>query len=365
MMGRLAFVWSLLFVISAKAQDNSPTALFTKLQEKLQEAYSLTYDVETQYHYRGEDKVMHTHFKQKKLSYDPYAGYSFYKEIDKDIKIYYHFLELGVIEENKNLLSVFDHANDPTFSRYVNSYTNDLDNLWRLASIMENNKNSFSYESSEVIGGKKYYKFRLQNYFLWIDAASELPYKLESLTRNGSALTRLYRNIQFNKNIDTSTFNYPKNEGHVLIHRDPNPKPLIGSQAADWTLTDVKRKTRSLADFKDKPMFIEVWSSECNHCIASIPAVKEIHENYGQAIQVVTINMDYDLKKAKQAIQEHQLPFIVLMGDASFYRDYLIRSFPTYFVVDKDGEILLHESGAIQNQAKTKLYQMLDKVSGR
>src|SRR5690625_4640900 len=94
MMGRLAFVWSLLFVISAKAQDNSPTALFTKLQEKLQEAYSLTYDVETQYHYRGEDKVMHTHFKQKKLSYDPYAGYSFYKEIDKDIKIYYHFLEL-------------------------------------------------------------------------------------------------------------------------------------------------------------------------------------------------------------------------------------------------------------------------------
>src|SRR5690625_6784849 len=110
-------------------------------------------------------------------------------------------------------------------------------------------------------------------------------------------------------------------------------------------------------------MFIEVWSSECNHCIASIPTVKEIHENYGQAIQVVTINMDYDLKKAKQAIQEHQLPFIVLMGDASFYRDYLIRSFPTYFVVDKDVELLFNESVLIKNKVKTKLNKMFDKVS--
>src|SRR5690625_7366348 len=175
---RFSFVFSLLFVFSTNAQDSAPTSLFLRVQERLQDAYSLTYDVETKYHYRGEDKVMHTHFKQRRLSYDPYAGYSFYKEIDNDIKIYYHFLNLGIIEESKNLLSVFDHANDPTFSRYVNSYTNDLDNLWRLASIMENNKNSFSYESSEVIGGKKYYKFRLQNYFLWIDAASELPYKI-------------------------------------------------------------------------------------------------------------------------------------------------------------------------------------------
>lgn len=103
----------MLFVLSASAQSSSPIDLFSQLYEKLQEAYSLTYDVETHYHYQGEDKIMHTHFKQKKLSYEPYVGYSFYKEIDKDIKIYYHFLELGVIEEGKNLLSVFDHAKDP------------------------------------------------------------------------------------------------------------------------------------------------------------------------------------------------------------------------------------------------------------
>ena len=365
MSSRFVFVLSVIFAFSAKAQDSAPTTLFLQVQEKLQDAYSLIYDVETNYHYRGEDKVMHTHFKQKKLSYDPYLGYSFYKEIDKDIKIYYHFLELGVIEENKNQLSVFDHAKDPTFPRYVSSYSNDLDNLWRLASIMGNNKNSFSYETSEVIGGKKYYKYRLQNYFLWIDAATELPYKLESLTRNGSALTRIYNNILFNKSVDASVFTYPKNDGYVLIHRDPNPKPLVGSQAAPWTLADVRGREVSSVDFREKPMFIEVWSSECNHCIASFPTVKEIYQNYGQTIQVVTMNMDYDVKKAKQAIQEYQLPFMVLMGDATFYRDYLIRSFPSYFVVAKDGEILLHESGAIRDQAKTKLYQVLDEVSKR
>jgi len=360
---RFSFVFSLLFVFSTNAQDSAPTSLFLRVQERLQDAYSLTYDVETKYHYRGEDKVMHTHFKQRRLSYDPYAGYSFYKEIDNDIKIYYHFLNLGIIEESKNLLSVFDYANDPIFPRHVSTYSNDLDNLWQLANIMERNKNSFFYVTSANINGKKYHKYRVQNYFLWIDVDAVLPFKLESLTRTGSALIRSYHNIQFNKNIATSTFTYPKDDGYVLVHRDPNPKPLVGSQAAEWVLTDVRGLQRRLTEFKGKPTFIKVWSAECSYCIASIPTVKEIYQNYGQAIQVVTVNMDYDLKLAKEAIKQHQMPFMVLMGDASFYRDYFIRSFPSYFVLDKEGRILLHETGAIQNQAKARLYQVLDKVS--
>ena len=365
MINRFAFVWLLLFVFSAKAQNNSPAALFTKLQERLQGAYSLTYDVETQYHDRGEDKVMRTHFKQKKLSYDPYLGYSFYKSIDDDIRIYYHFLNLGVIEESKNLLSVFDHTNDPIFPEYVKSYAYDMDNLWRLASIMERNKNSFYYVTSAIINGKRYHKYRVQNYFLWIDVDAVLPFKLESLTRSGNALVRYYHDIQFNKNIASSAFTYPKDDGHVLVYRDSDPKPLVGSKAAEWVLTDVSGKERRSTEFKGRPVFIEVWSAECSHCIASIPTVKEIHQNYGQAIQVVTVNMDYDVKLAKLAVQEFEMPFTVLMGDASFYRDYLIRSFPSYFVVDRDGEILLHETGAIQDQAKAELYKVLDEVSDK
>lgn len=365
MKSKFTLVCMLFLFISVQAQSTSATDRFLHALEKLQNAYSLQYNVETTYQYRGEDKTMHTEYKQQKLSYDPYTGYSFYKKIDEDIKIYYHFLELGVIEENKNMLSVFDHAKDPTFSRYVSSYSNDLDNLWQVAKIMENNKTSFSNESSENLKGREYNKYRIQNYLLWLDAKTELPYKLESLNRNGSAMQRMYKNIQFNKKMEESTFVYPKDEGHVLVHRDPNPEPLIDSEAVLWNLKDTKGRSVSLDDYIGKPLFIEAWSSDCNYCLASFPIIKEIQRNYGQSINIVTMSMDYDLAKTKRTIQNHQLPFTVLQGDAAFQRDYLVRSFPSYYVLDKDGKIVLHETGAIRGQSETNLYQVLDEVSGR
>lgn len=348
-----------------QAQDNLTSEVFLKAINKLQDAYSLQYNVETSYHFRGEDKTIQTLFKQKKLSYDPYAGYSFYKEIDGDIKIYYHFLELGVIEEQKNMLSVFDHKEDPTFSRYVDSYSKDLDNLWRVLAIMETNKESFSYEAKETIKGKEYLKYRVQNYLLWIDAKTDLPYKIESVSRNGSAMVRVFENILLNKEFDDTIFAYPKEGGHVVVNRKPNPEPLVNKEASSWKLKDMKGKLVSLADYKGKPLFIEAWSADCNFCVDSFPTIKEIEQTYGASVAVVTVNMDYDLPKAKRAIQEYQLGFKVLEGDAAFYRDYLIQSFPSYYVIDANGTIVLHERGGIRGASKTKLLQALDEVSKR
>lgn len=363
------FLMFVLFAVSAfsfvQAQDNATSEVFMQTIKNLENAYSLQYKVETSQQYRGENKVSHTHYKQKRLSYDPYAGYSFYKEIDKDIKIYYLFLELGVIEEQKNMLSVFDHKEDPAFPRYIDSYSKDLDNLLRVLAVMETNKETFSYEANEIIKGKKYYKFRMQNYFIWIDAKTELPYKIESLARNGSAMIRIFQDIQLNQHLDESTFAYPREEGYVLVPRKSNPQPLIGTDASSWKLKDMNGKLVSLEDYKGKPVFIEAWSSDCGFCIDSFPAIKEIEETFGESIEVITINMDYDVPKAKRAIQKYDLGFTVLEGDAAFYRDYAIQSFPSYYVIDADGKVLLHKRGMIRNQSKAKLLQVLEEVSSK
>lgn len=357
----------ILFAISAavpiQAQVKATSEVFNRTMQKLQKAHALQYNVETNYSYRGENKTMRSFFKQKKLSYDPYAGYSFYKEIDEDIKIYYHFLKLGVVEENKNMLSVFDHKEDPSFSRYVDSYSKDLENLWWVLEIMERSKDIFSFETAEVIRGKEYYNYSLKNYSLWIDIKTELPYKIESLSQNGSTIVRVFSDIQLNKVFEESTFLYPENEGYVVVHRKANPEPLVNTAAPLWSLKDTYGKTVNLSDYKGKPLFIEAWSADCNFCIASFPTIKEIQQTFGKQVEVITVNMDYDVEKAKQAMEEYQLDFTVLEGDAGFYRDYLIRSFPSYYVIDAAGKIILHEKGAIRNQAKVKLWQTLEEVS--
>lgn len=353
---------SLSLIGSLHAATNSPTEVFLKLIEKLDAAYSLEYNVETRYHHRGEDKTMHTHIKQKKLSYDPYLGYSFYKQMDKDTEIYYHFLELGIVEKHKNMLTVFDHNEDPTFPRHVSSYSNDLENLWQVVRILEVNKDGFTYESTENIKGRKYYKYRVRNYFLWVDVKTELPFRIESVSNNGNALTRDFSDIKIDQHIEDSEFAYPKNAGYVEILRTPNPDPLVGENAPDWSLKNMNNKTVRSDDYKGKPKFIEVWSADCGFCVASFPTVKEISDLYGDSVEVITVNIDYDIAKAKKAINEHDLSFTVLQGDAAFQRDYLVRSFPSYYVIDANGKVLLHKTGAIRSQAKDDLYETLDKV---
>lgn len=365
MKSKLTFMCILFLITSLKAQNDVAVDVFLDTQEKLKNIYSLEYQVETRYQYLGEDKILYTEFKQQKLSYDPYTGYSFYKKIGEDVKIYYHFLELGMIEENKGMLSVFNHAEDPAFPTYLSSYSDDLDNLWWIATIMENNRTTFSYEASENINGRKYYKYRVWNYLLWLDSSTKLPYRIESLSRNGRVIQRMYKNIRINNKIEESDFIYPRNKEYILVRRHSNPESLKGSHGVPWSLKDVSGKTVSLSDYKGKPLLIGAWSSDCDHCLTSFSIIKNIQRIYGELINIVTLSMDYDLVKTRRTIQYFKLPFTVLQGDAIFQRDYLLHSFPSYYVLDKEGIIMLQESSANRGQLEENLYQTLNEVTKR
>jgi thiol-disulfide isomerase/thioredoxin len=58
-------------------------------------------------------------------------------------------------------------------------------------------------------------------------------------------------------------------------------------------LLDAAGKSVSLADFKGKPLLLDLWATNCGGCIKEIPFFIELHRTYAaKGLAVVGISMD-------------------------------------------------------------------------
>jgi peroxiredoxin len=95
----------------------------------------------------------------------------------------------------------------------------------------------------------------------------------------------------------------------------PSP-PAIGAAVKDFTLPDIHRRPRSLADFKDRKAFVVVFAgTECPVANLYIPTLIALDRKYGgQGVQFLLVNSNrHDPFAVVSAhAQERDLPFPVL-----------------------------------------------------
>ena len=162
--------------------------------------------------------------------------------------------------------------------------------------------------------------------------------------------------------MNEDTFTHPEKDGYVSSVFGIKKEPMLNVQAPNWTLLDMNNKKVSLEDFKGSPIFLETWVSSCDHCMASLPKVKQIEKEFGDKVKVVTVNFDYDIEETKSTIKTEDIHYQVLQGDATFDMDYDIQSFPSYFVINSAGIITHSGRGAIVNKKAEALIEALEKV---
>ncbi|WP_314054028.1 TlpA family protein disulfide reductase [Capnocytophaga gingivalis] len=103
--------------------------------------------------------------------------------------------------------------------------------------------------------------------------------------------------------------------------------------------------TASLADFKGKLVYIDVWASWCKPCVGEIPHLKELEAKFhGKNIEFVSISIDEDKEAWKSAVKAHDLKGVQLIADnafkSQFILDYDINQIPTFLLIDKNGKIV-------------------------
>lgn len=129
----------------------------------------------------------------------------------------------------------------------------------------------------------------------------------------------------------------------------------------DFTLKDQYRNEHTLSDYKGKVVFLNFWATWCNPCLIEMPHIEEIYKEYGfnedeviilgvanPSSEEYTNNNDVPKEEIMDFIEEKGYTFPIVFDETGeIYRDYFIRSFPTTFMINKDGKIYGYVSGSL------------------
>jgi peroxiredoxin len=156
-----------------------------------------------------------------------------------------------------------------------------------------------------------------------------------------TALLSKYYNEYLARTKDGTYLTEIKNVYHNrLTYTDHKPAP-------DFSYKDVGGKTVSLADFRGKFVYIDVWATWCAPCKAELPHLKDLEAAYQHKnIQFVSISVDVqeDKEKWKEFVKKNGLTGIQLVSDHAFESAFIgkmnISSIPRFILIDPEGKIV-------------------------
>ncbi len=72
----------------------------------------------------------------------------------------------------------------------------------------------------------------------------------------------------------------------------------LNSQSMNWVLYDLEGNQITFKDLNNKPVFINIWATWCPPCIAELPSIEELYEDYGDKVNFILISNE-DIDKVK------------------------------------------------------------------
>jgi peroxiredoxin len=116
--------------------------------------------------------------------------------------------------------------------------------------------------------------------------------------------------------------------------------PLKGSIAPDFSLQDLSGNSVHLSDFHGEVVLINFWATWCPPCWQEMPTFQEYYTQYDTDFVVLAVDGDEPENAVRDFVAENGLTFpVVIDVGQKVTETYLVRSYPTSFIVDQDGVI--------------------------
>jgi len=150
---------------------------------------------------------------------------------------------------------------------------------------------------------------------------------------------------------------------------------LVGCTAPDFTRQDAFGNTISLSDFKNKNyVLLDFWASWCHPCIANIPQLINVFEQYSkQGLVFIGVSSDSNSTNWLNAIETYQLDrwpqILSIPNEKDFTADYEhignmynVSYIPYYILIDKQGKIAARWEESIDEEPLIELKKILNNI---
>lgn len=183
--------------------------------------------------------------------------------------------------------------------------------------------------------------------------ADHLPHRVDR-TNSGFSLELSNINGKAKLKADEFAIKAPDGFNTTEFKVPPPPPPpqliALGAEAPDWTLKGADGQSVSLKDLRGNVVLIDFWATWCGPCKAAMPGVQKIHEHFkGKDVKVFGVSA-FERKDPidgpAKYMKDQNYTYNLLVEGTEVAKTYLVRSIPTFYVIDKDGKVAFVNVGA-------------------
>ena len=137
------------------------------------------------------------------------------------------------------------------------------------------------------------------------------------------------------------------------------PQDVI--KAEDFVAYDIDGNEVKLSDCYGKPIVLNFWSTWCNHCKIELPLFEKAYkENPDITFIMINITAADDVKLVNDLLEKNGYTFTVwLDADADATAKYGVSSIPATYFIDKNGNIVNHTVGEMDEETLEKRLEMI------
>lgn len=138
-----------------------------------------------------------------------------------------------------------------------------------------------------------------------------------------------------------------------------------GKPSPDFKATDINGKVWTLADFKGKYIYIDLWATWCNPCKKELPYLKELEKKFeGAEIVFLSLSTDGDKSKWEKMVTSGKMSGVQLhIGPRSdFQTAYNIDGIPRFILLDKEGVIINNNMSRPSSDDTIRTLEALDGI---
>jgi len=167
----------------------------------------------------------------------------------------------------------------------------------------------------------------------------DLTYQVKLLQQNNQAPSYDFTSLSFLKT-------YRQQVEHSVVSHSITP-PLLGHAASFFRLHALDGSIFTLAELHGQVVLLDFWEVSCGPCIASLPELQRLHEQYGpKGLRVFGITHEPDQTVvAKRLLTAQNITFPTLLGTVETKQAYQLTAIPHYAIINRQGNICFLQDG--------------------
>ncbi len=154
----------------------------------------------------------------------------------------------------------------------------------------------------------------------------------------------------------------------ILMNEDsdttgtPGSPVLSGWEAADFELETLNGAIVRLSDYKGRPVFLNIWRTDCPPCVREMPALQQFAQEQGpDGAVVLAVNQGEQADDIREFLDEIGVNTLLILLDRDLILDqtYRVVGLPTTYIISPEGKVEYTKLGELTIE---EMYTYVDEL---